>query len=63
MWVLDMKQNEMPLWLTNDFLYKMLFSLDDKAIHTHIEVGAVANILQEIKHWNQSTDFNADHWQ
>ena len=39
----------------------MLLSLDDKAIHTHIEVGAVANILQEIKHWNQSTDFNADH--
>jgi hypothetical protein len=39
----------------------MLLSLDDKAIHIHSEVGAVANTLQEIKHWNQSTDLNADH--
>ena len=35
--------------------------LDDKALHTHIELGTVANTVQEVKDWKQSTDFNADH--
>ena len=41
----------------------MLLNVDDKALHTQIEVGTLANTVQEIKHWNQSTDFNADHWE